>query len=194
MTHFSDAALLTGDFAHMAAEFRAGTRTAPKKKDWKKVACDNQAEEAAQEVAKHIFALQQSIDEKAEKLEIMHFTAAGPMKVMALVPGEGDILRLDGVLESGNPVSQAMHASQLTLTFLKAPLKKDEPEDDGLEIGFLIFDELTKRRKKRDKLIKGLSLSTTQTKKTKTRKKPAAKAIPAKTGSTKTGATKKATK
>ena len=171
MTRFSDAALLTGDFSHMAAEFRAGNRAAPKAKDWNKVACDNQAEDAAQEIAKHIFALQQAIDEKSEKLEIMHFTAVGPMKVMAIVPGEGDILRLDGVLESGDPVSQAMHASQLTLTFVKAPLKENETEDDGLEIGFLIFDELKKRRKRRDKLIKSLSLKTTQTKKMTTRKK-----------------------
>ena len=175
MTRFSDAALLTGNFAHMAAEFRAGNRKAPKAKDWSKVACDNQAEEAAQEIAKHIFALQQSIDEKTEKLEIMHFTAVGPMKVMALVPGEGDILRLDGILKSGEPVSQAMHASQLTLTFVKAPLKEDEEEDDGLEIGFLIFDELEKRRKERDKMIKGLSLKTSQTKKMKPRKKAAKK-------------------
>lgn len=170
MTRFSEAALLTGKFAHMAAEFRAGNREAPKPKDWKKVANDNQAEEAAQEVAKHIFALQQAIDEKTERLEIMHFTAVGPMKVLALVPGEGDILRLDGVLQSGEPVSQAMHASQLTLTFTKAPLKEDEAEDDGLEIGFLIFDELSKRRKARDKKLRKLSLKTSRTIKPKAKR------------------------
>ena len=85
------------------------------------------------------------------------------MRVLALVPGEGDILRLDGVLENGSPVAQAMHASQLSLTFIKAQLKKEENEDDGLQIGFLIFDELTKRRKQRDKRLRKLSLSTTQT-------------------------------
>jgi len=184
VSHFSDAALLKGNFAHMAAEFRAGNRTAPKAKDWNRVANDSAAEDAAQEVAKHIFALQQSIDEKAEKLEIMHFTAVGPMKVLSLVPGEGDILRLDGLLESGDPVSQAMHASQLTLTFTKAALKNEEAEDDGLEIGFLIFDELKKRRKARDKKIRKLNLSTTQTKKLKSRKKADQKTGTAKKAST----------
>jgi len=163
MTRFSDAALLKGDFAHKAAELRAGQRRAPKSKDWNKASCDNQAEETAQEVAKHIFALQQSVDDKTEKLEILHFTSVGMMKVLALIPGDGDVLRLDGVLENGNPVAQAMHASQLSLTFIKAPLKLEENEDDGLEIGFLIFDELTKRRKARDKRLRKLSLKTTQT-------------------------------
>ena len=65
------------------------------------------------------------------------------MRVLAHVPSEGDVLLLDGVLENSNPVAQAMHASQLSLTFVKAPLKKEEDEDDGLQIGFLIFDELT---------------------------------------------------
>lgn len=174
MSRFSDAALLKGDFAHMAKEFRMGDRTAPAKKDWNKVACDNQAEEAAQEVAKHIFALQQNLDDKTEKLEIMHFTAAGPMKVMAVVPGEGDILRLDGVLETGDPVAQAMHASQLSLTFIKAQLKEEAEEDDGLGIGFLIFDELKERQKKRNKKLRKLSLHTSRTMKPK-KNKPAKK-------------------
>ena len=163
MSRFSDAALLKGNFAHKAAELRAGQRAAPKEKDWNKASCDNQAEEAAQEVAKHIFSLQSSVDAEKEKLEILHFTSVGMMRVLALVPGEGDILRLDGVLENGNPVAQAMHASQLSLTFIKAPLKREENEDDGLQIGFLIFDELTKRRKARDKRLRKLSLSTSQT-------------------------------
>ena len=166
MNKFSDAALLKGDFSHMAAEFRAGNRAAPRNKDWRKASCDNQAEQAAQEVAKHIFDLQKGIDKATEKLDILHFTAAGPMKVLAVVPGEGDILRLDGVLmPNGDPVAQAMHASQLSLTFTKAKLKDEEEADDGLEIGFLIFDELTKREKKRKKKLKKLSLSTTQTQK-----------------------------
>jgi hypothetical protein len=163
MSRFSDAALLKGKFAHKVAELRAGQRTAPKQKDWNGASCDNQAEETAQEVAKHIFSLQSSVDAEKEKLEILHFTAIGIMRVLALVPGEGDVLRLDGVLENGNPVAQAMHASQLSLTFVKAPLKKEEDEDDGLQIGFLIFDELTKRRKARDKRLRKLSLSTSQT-------------------------------
>jgi len=175
MSRFSDAALLKGKYAHMVTQFRAGDRAAPRPKDWRKAACDNQAEEAAQEVAKHIFALQKSLDTKTEKLEILHFTAAGPMKVLALVPGDGDVLRLDGILENGKPVAQAMHASQLSLTFLRAPLKVDDQADDGLEIGFLIFDELTKRRKARDRRIRKLSLNTSQTIKPKKRagKKPA---------------------
>ncbi|NKB54163.1 MAG: hypothetical protein GKR97_18460 [Rhizobiaceae bacterium] len=162
MSRFSDAALLQGNFAHMAAELRTGQRAAPKTKDWNKASCDNQAEETAQEVAKHIFSLQKSVDVKTEKLEILHFTSVGMMKVLALIPGEGDVLRLDGVLENGNPVAQAMHASQLSLTFIKAPLKMEDNEDDGLEIGFLIFDQLTKRRKARDKRLRKLSLQTTQ--------------------------------
>lgn len=171
MSNFSDAALLKGNFSHMAAEFRAGHRAAPKTKEWNKVASDNQAEEAAQEVAKHIFALQQTLDEKTEKLEIMHFTSVGPMRVMAVVPGEGDVLRLEGVLAAtGDPVAQAMHASQLSLTFVKAPLKEEEENEDGLEIGFLIFDELTKRRKKRDKMIRKLSLKASRTVKAKLKK------------------------
>lgn len=182
MTQFSDAALLTGDFSHHAAEFRAGDRTAPRNKDWNKASCDNQAEEAAQEIAKHIFALQQSLDHKNEKLEIMYFTAAGPMKVMAVVPGDGDILRLDGTLEFGDPVAQVMHASQLSLTFMKAPLSEEDETDDGLEIGFLIFNELKKRQKKRDKKIRKLSLSTSRTIKPKAKSaaKKATKAAPVK--------------
>ncbi len=150
MTRFSDAALLKGNFAHMATEFRAGDRSAPGSGDWQNAACDNQAEEAAQEVAKHIFALQQLIDETSEKLEISYFTNAGPMKVMALVPGEGDVLRIDGMLETGDPVSQVMHASQISLTFTKVPLDSGDENDDGLEIGFLIFRELEKRQKERN--------------------------------------------
>lgn len=175
MSRFSDAALLQGNFAHMATELRTGQRQAPKPKDWSKASCDNQAEEAAQEIAKHIFSLQSSLDAEKEKLEILHFTAVGMMRVLALVPGEGDILRIDGVLENGNPVAQAMHASQLSLTFIKAQLKKEENEDDGLQIGFLIFDELTKRRKARDKRLRKLSLSTTQTIPAKKKKSKSAK-------------------
>ena len=175
MTRFSDAALLKGDYSHHAAEFRAGTRAAPAKKDWGKVACDNQAEECAQEIAKHIFALEQQINNDTERLEITHLTAAGPMRVLAVVPGDGDVLRLEGVLPSGNPVAQAMHTSQLSLTFLKASLNEGEAKDDGLEIGFLIFDELKDRKKKRDKKLRKLSLKTSRTVKPKAPKAKSAK-------------------
>ncbi len=151
MTRFSDAALLKGDYAHMAAEMRAGDRNAPKPKDWDKTACDNRAEEAAQEVAKHIFAVQQSIDPKKEQLEILTFSAAGQMKVIAIHPGEGDMLRIDGVLvPQGAPASVVIHASTLSLTFVRAPVAKDEEaQDEGLQIGFVIFDELEERQKAR---------------------------------------------
>ena len=139
MTRFTDAALLKGNFAHMAAEFRAGNRAAPKTRDWQKAACDNSAEEAAQDVAKHIFALQQQIDGEKERIEVLAFSGAGQMKVLGLVPGEGDLIRVDGVLPDGKPVANLMHTNQLALTFVTAPLA-ETPEDDGLEIGFLIFE------------------------------------------------------
>lgn len=151
MTQFSDAALLKGDYAHLAAEMRAGDRAAPLQKDWDKTACANKAEEAAQEVAKHIFAVQQSLDPEKEQLEVLTFSAAGQMKVIAIHPGDGDILRVDGVLmPQGQPASVVIHASTLSLTFVRAPLPKDEEaKDEGLQIGFVIFDELKERQKAR---------------------------------------------
>ncbi len=180
MTRFSDAALLTGDFSHMAKEFRAGTRTAPGNKDWQKTACETSAEAAAQEVAKHIFALQKGVDEKTQKLEVMAFTAAGPMKVLNLVPGETDILRLDGVTHEGNPVAQVLHASQLALTFSIAPLQDKDENDDGLDIGFVIFEELKERKKKRTKKSRKLSLSTSRKIKPSPKKTNAGKTAPQK--------------
>lgn len=155
MTRYSDAALLKGDYAHMAAELRAGDRKPPDQKDWDKTACDNRAEEAAQDVAKHIFAVQQSLDPEKEQLEILTFSAAGQMKVIAIHPGEGDVLRIDGVIlppgpAGGKPASVVLHAGQLSLTFVRAPLAKNEEEqDEGLKIGFVIFDELQERQKAR---------------------------------------------
>ncbi len=151
MTRYSDAALLKGDYAHLAAQLRTGERTAPRQSDWEKTACDNQAEAAAQEVAKHIFAVQQSLDAEKEQLEIITFSGAGQMKVIAIHPGDGDILRVDGILVGKDePVSQIMHASQLALTFLRAPLASgDDNKDEGLKIGFVIFDELKERQKAR---------------------------------------------
>lgn len=170
MSRFSDAALLKGDFAHMAKEFREGNRAAPKQKDWQKAATDNPAEEAAQDVAKHIFALQQSINAEKERIEILMPCAVGVMKVLGLVPGEGDLIRVDGILPDGAPVATLLHTSQLALTFITAPLD-EKPEDDGLEIGFLIFDDLKERKKKRAKKAKKLSLSTSR----KMKMKPTAK-------------------
>ena len=166
MTRFSDAALLKGDYAHMAAEFRAGTRAAPRQKDWQKAACDTGAEEAAQDVAKHIFALQQQIDAEKERIEVLAFSAVGQFRVLGLVPGEGDLIRLDGVLPDGSPVASLIHVEQLALTFVTAP--HGEPDDDdGLKIGFVIFDELRQRKKDRAKKKK-LSLSTSRKMKMKT--------------------------
>lgn len=151
MTRYSDAALLAGDYAHLAAEMRAGKRAAPLQKDWDKAACDNRAEEAAQEVAKHIFAFQQSIDGEKEQLEILTFSAAGQMKVIAIHPGDGDVLRVDGFLvPEGRPASVVIHASTLSLTFVTAPIAREgEARDEGLRIGFVIFDELQERQKAR---------------------------------------------
>lgn len=155
MTRYSDAALLKGDYAHLAAEMRAGERAAPGEADWEKASCDNQAEETAQEVARHIFAVQQSLDPDKEQLDILTFSAAGQMKVIALHPGEGDLIRIDGMLlsptgETGAPVSVVVHANMLSLTFLRAPLAKNADEqDDGLKIGFVIFDELKDRKRQK---------------------------------------------
>jgi hypothetical protein len=151
VTRYSDAALLEGEYAHLAAEMRAGKRAAPKQKDWDKAACDNRAEEAAQEVAKHIFAVQQSLDPEKEQLDVLIFSAAGQMKVIAIHPGDGDMLRVDGILTAdGKPASLVLHASALVLTFVPAPLPGNgEARDSGLQIGFVIFDELQDRQKAR---------------------------------------------
>ena len=171
MTRFSDAALLKGEFAHMATEFRAGNRAAPANKDWRNAAGDTPAEMAAQEVAKHIFALQQAIDANKLRIEILSFSAIGQFKVLGIVPGEDDLLRVEGVQPDGAPVAVLTHTNQLQLTFITAPLEQ-KPEDDGLEIGFLIFDELKERKKKRAKKSKKLSLSTSRKMKMKTARKP----------------------
>ena len=91
MTRYTDAALLTGEYAHLAAQLRAGERAVPGPLEWEKTACDNQAEEAAQDVAKHIFAFQQSLDPETEQLEVVSYSAAGQIRVLAVVPGEGDL-------------------------------------------------------------------------------------------------------
>ena len=150
MTRFSDAALLRGKFSHMAAELRQGKREAPKDDEWQGVACENSAEKTAQEVGKHIFAFQQSIDATKETLEVIAVGPAGPMKVMALIPTDGEIIRLDGMLSNGVPASTLMNVSQLALSFVRRPLENDAADDDGLQIGFVIFDELNERQKQRE--------------------------------------------
>lgn len=152
MTRYSDAALLTGDFAHMAAELKAGNRAAPSEEAWGKTACDNSAEAAAQSVAKQIFALQSEIDKQTEQLEIAAMSLAGPMIVSGVFPDDGEMLRIDGHLVSnGQPVALLTHATQLALTITKSATNETKPEDDGLQIGFVIFDELEKRATARKK-------------------------------------------
>ena len=146
MTDYSDAALLKGDYAHMAAELRAGKRSAPTPEDWQKAPCTDEAERAARAIAQQIFGLQTSIDAETERLEITTLTAAGPMIVTGLHPAEGDLLRIDGHLTNPlRPAAHVVHASQLALTISKRPAAETAEEDDGVRIGFVIFDELAKR-------------------------------------------------
>lgn len=150
MPIYSDAALLTGNFAHMAAELKAGKRNAPSPDEWQKTACDNDAEAAAQSVAKQIFELQSKIDKEKEQLEIVTISAAGPMLVMGLFAGEGDILRVEGLLVSNKqPAAVIIHASQLALTITKKSSADAKPEEDATQIGFVIFDQLEKRAKEK---------------------------------------------
>ena len=166
MSRFSDAALLKGSYAKMMAE------EPPKEAEWKKASCENTAEAVAQSVAKQIFAMQQNIDSKTTRLEVSTFSSLGPVKVMALVPLDGDLIRIDGVLASENrPVALLQHTNQLSLTFNALPLvakskKADaEVDDDGLQIGFVIFDELKERKKKRDAAKKKKTTRKSATKK-----------------------------
>ncbi|MFZ1813152.1 MAG: hypothetical protein WBO55_01605 [Rhizobiaceae bacterium] len=147
---YSDAALLKGEYAHMAAEFRAGERFIPKDSDWREAACSNSAEAAAQEVARHIFEFQQSVDNATEQMEVLTWSAAGQMKVLVIHPGQGDLLRLDGILiPEGQPSSLVINCAQLSLTFVRVPIETASEDDDGLNIGFVIFDELKERQKAR---------------------------------------------
>jgi len=150
VTRYTDAALLKGEYAHLAAQLKAGERHAPSSIDWGDASCDNAAEEAAQEVAKHIFSFQQELDPESEQMEIIAFSAAGQMRVMAVVPGDGDLIRLDGMLMPDGPqVSSVIHTSQLSLTFLRKPLDEVGEDEDALTIGYVIFDELKERQKAR---------------------------------------------
>jgi len=151
MTRFSDAALLKGSYAKMLK-----AEQAPQDAEWEATSCDNEAEAAAQSVAKQIFGFQQSIDKTKEKLEVLAFSVMGPIKVLGITPMEGELMRIDGVAPADMaPVSVVQHVEQLSLTFTKAPVKSQNPEDepdddDGLQIGFVIFDELKDRKKKRE--------------------------------------------
>jgi len=149
MTRFSDAALLKGDFAGML-------HNAPKDADWSKTACDNGAEAAAQSIAKQIFALREQLDPETEKLEVVTFSSMGPIKVLGVMPIDGDMMSINGVNPAdGSAVMIMQHVSQLSLTFTKAKVvsengEENPDEDDGMKIGFVIFDELKERKKARD--------------------------------------------
>ncbi|MEM7214923.1 MAG: hypothetical protein AAF423_05210 [Pseudomonadota bacterium] len=169
MTQFSDAALLKGGYATML-------KNPPKEAEWKKTACDNGSELAAQSVAKQIFAFQKSIDPAKEKLEVVTFSALGPIKVLGITPMDGELMRIDGVRPDNNaPVSMIQHVEQLSLTFTKAPVKSGNPEeqpdeDDGMQIGFVIFDELKERKKVRDAAKRKKPARKPQTKRATTKK------------------------
>lgn len=149
MTRFSDAALLKGDFAKMLKD-------PPKEAEWNKTVCENDSEEAARAIAKQIFGFQKSIDPTKEKLEVVTFSALGPIKVLAVMPLEGELIRIDGINPAANaPVSIIQSVEQLSLSFTKAAVQSENPEeqpddDDGMQIGFVIFDELKERKKIRD--------------------------------------------
>ena len=175
MPRYSDAALLQGEYTHMAAELRSGERDAPSPADWQKTSCENAAEASAQAVAKQIFELQSTLDGEKEQLEIASWSAAGIMIVLGLFPGEGDLVRLEGhLLNSQQPVAQLIHAHQLALTITKRSTQEAPPEEDAAQIGFVIFDQLAKRGKA----------------KAATKKKAATPKAASKTKTTKTQATK----
>ena len=169
MTRFSDAALLKGDFATML-------QNPPKEAEWKKASCDNGSEAAAQSIAKQIFAFQKSIDQSKEKLEVITFSAMGPIKVLGVMPMEGELMRIDGINPTNNaPASIIQHVEQLSLTFTKAAVKSANPseqpdDDDGMQIGFVIFDELKERKKVRDAAKRKKPARKTSTRKAATKK------------------------
>ena len=133
MTRFSDAATLSGDFAKMADKL-----------DWSKVEPDSDSEFSAKEIGKQISMLAASIDPEKEKLHVTTMTAQGPMIVMGLFPSDGDILRLEGISPEGQPLAHIIDVDNLALTISRHPID-DKKDDDGLKIGFVIFDELDAR-------------------------------------------------
>lgn len=174
MTRFSDAALLKGDFATML-------QNPPKEAEWNKTDCENIAEEAAKSVAQQIFAMREQLDPKKEKLEVITFSSMGPIKVLGIMPVDGDLMRIDGLNPADmSPVSIVQHVGQMSLTFTKAAVKSENPEeepdeDDGGQIGFVIFDELKTRKKSREAAKRKKPLRKTATKKTTTKKAAAKK-------------------
>lgn len=165
MPRYSDAALLTGKFSSKRTQLQAGAengrRRHPADRDWREVSNDNDAEIAAQEIARQIFAFEKSLAENSEKnpeqskqrIEILTFAPAGQMRVLALVPCDGDMMRIDGTLLPDNqPASAMIHVSQLSLSFVPVAAENSDDEiDDGLAIGFVIFNELKERQKARYK-------------------------------------------
>lgn len=176
MPRYSDAALLKGEYAHMAAELRAGERNAPTPADWNATSCENAAEETAQSVAKQLFELQATLKGEEEQLEIAAMTAAGIMIVLGLFPGEGDLIRLEGhLLNSNQPVAQLIHAHQLALTISKRNIADAAPEEDAMRIGFVIFDHLAKRANSKTKGIASKAPARKRTSKAKAAKTSATK-------------------
>ncbi len=169
MTRFSDAALLKGDFATMLKD-------PPKEAEWSKTECQNSAEEAAKSVAQQIFAMREQLDAKTEKLEVITFSSMGPIRVLGIMPIDGDLMRIDGLNPADmSSVSIVQHVEQMSLTFMKAAVISDKPEDepdsdDGSQIGFVIFDELKERKKIRAAAKRKKPARKTAAKKTTTRK------------------------
>ena len=176
MPRYSDAAMLKGEYTHMAAELRAGERSAPSPADWQKTSCENAAEASAQAVAKQIFELQSTLDGEKEQLEIAAWSAAGVMIVVGLFPGDGDMVRLEGhLLNAKQPVVQLIHANQLALTITKRSTEEVAPEEDAAQIGFVIFDQLAQRGKAKAATKKKIAAAKTKPAKTKTTKTQASK-------------------
>lgn len=172
MTRFSDAALLKGDFATML-------QNPPGDSDWRKTACDTGAEAVAQSIAKQIFAMREQLDPKKHKLEVVTFSYLGPIKVLGIMPIDGDLMRIDGINPADkSAITIVQHVGQMSLTFTHAPVQSETPEespdeDDGFKIGFVIFDELKERKKTRDAVKR--KKTTRKAPARKTTKKAAAK-------------------
>ena len=76
---------------------------------------------------------------------------------------------------TATPVSIIQHVEQLSLTFTKAAVQSSNPaeqpdEDDGMQIGFVIFDELKERKKVRDAAKRKKPARNTTTRKAATKK------------------------
>ena len=84
------------------------------------------------------------------------------MRVLGLVPGEADFIRIDGIMADGQPVATLMRTNQLALTIFAVPIDDKTEEENAAQIGFLIFDELKARKKKRANKLRKLSLSTSR--------------------------------